>query len=101
MEQRKVGDYMTPREKIMSNPQWKATLMGFERNIGEVDIDKYGKYYSIYQKNKEHEYDNLLTTLEMTSIESVVLFMQGALFIECQNGKNKLRKEDFDAGHSN
>ena len=75
--------------------EWNATLIGFESHIGEVEFYESNGYVSIFPKGKEHFSENALTTLHLTCIESVVAFMQGALFIGCQNGKAKMisRKE--------
>lgn len=70
------------RAKIKAKPQWNATLIGFENCIHEVDFFcSQNRYYSIYKKGMDMCYDNMLTTLEFTSIESLVAFMQGALYL--------------------
>lgn len=73
------------REKIEKNRAWKRTFDYFEKTFGEVEIDKIGRYYTIYPKGKTHEYCNLLTTLDMTSLESVINFMHGV----CSSGMVK------------
>lgn len=83
------------KAKIKQTRQWNATLTGFENNIGEIEIDRINGFYMIYPKGKMHESENVLTTLKMGSLESVVSFMQGALFIACQNGKEKFKKEGW------
>lgn len=78
------------RKMIEDRYEWNATLTGFECQIGEVEFDENNGYIHIYPKGTEHFYENQLTTLTMTCIESVVAFMQGSLFIGCQNGKAKM-----------
>lgn len=66
------------KDRIRQNEKWKRTLDYFEQTFGEVEIIKTNGHYELFPRGKIHEYDNLLTTLDMTSLESVVMFMQGA-----------------------
>lgn len=69
------------RKQIESNSRWNGTLIGFENVVHEVDFFcSQNRYFSIYKKGDDMCYDNMLTTLEFTSIESLVAFMQGALY---------------------
>lgn len=68
------------RARIMANPEWKGTLIGFENCVTEVEFHRNYKYYGIQPKGAKGFMDDQLTTLRMTSLESVVAFMQGALY---------------------
>lgn len=68
------------RKKIQENPEWNGTLIGFENCICEVEFGKNYKWYSIRPKGTKGFMDDMFTTLGMTSIESLVAFMQGALW---------------------
>lgn len=73
------------RAKIKANPQWNGTLIGFENFICEVEFYGNHGHYGIYPKGKPGMYDDLLTTLDLTSIESLVAFMQGASYMYNQS----------------
>lgn len=68
------------RKKIEANEQWKGTLIGFENCIAEVEFFKNYYSYGIQFKGAKGFYEDQLTTLQMKNLESVVLFMQGALW---------------------
>lgn len=75
------------RKKIESDPNWKGTLIGFENCICEVEFSKNYNYYGIRPKGTKGFMDDMLTTLPMTSVESLVCFMQGALYYRLHGGE--------------
>lgn len=64
------------KDRLKQNPSWRNQLEYFENTIGGVEIDKINGHYTIYPKGKPHEYENLLTTMDITSLEGIALFMQ-------------------------
>lgn len=83
------------RAKIEAVPEWKGTLIGFENCVCEVAFSKNYKWYGIRPKGTKGFVDDMFTTLGMTSIESLVAFMQGALWFrlhgkEFKNEQNTL-----------
>lgn len=64
------------KERMRQNTNYRNHLEYFENTIGAVEIDKINGHYTIYPKGKPHEYENLLTTMDITSLEGIALFMQ-------------------------
>ena len=64
------------KDRLRQNPNWRNQLEYFENTIGAVEIDKINGHYTIYPKGKPHEYENLLTTMDITTLEGIALFMQ-------------------------
>lgn len=76
------------REKIEANEHWKKTLVGFENCIFPVEFTKGSHSYGIMRKGAKGFYDDMLTTLEMSNVESLVMFMQGALWHRLHGKEN-------------
>lgn len=68
------------REKIERVPEWKGTLVGFETCMCEVEFSKNYYSYGIRPKGSKGFAADMFTTLQMKNLESVVAFMQGALW---------------------
>ncbi len=68
------------RKKIESDECWSKTLKAFENLICEVEFTKSSYSYGIMRKGDKGFYDDMFTTIQMKNIESLVLFMQGALW---------------------
>lgn len=68
------------RKKIEDCKDWAATLKAFEHLICEVELTKNSYSYGIMRKGAKGFYDDMFTTLQMRNVESLVLFMQGALW---------------------
>ena len=68
------------RRKIQADECWNKTLNAFEHLVCEVEFTKNSYSYGIMRKGAKGFYDDMFTTIQMKSVESLVLFMQGALW---------------------